>query len=176
MGVWLWFLRKWLHLLIAGLQTSYRQQRRNEHQKEMMSNVTLLTTGKYLTTLLTDTFISQWHIIARIKGQAHEQSTRGYPWKIGYGMGDAGCNIVGGAVFLFLNYYYTDVYGLTAATVAAIWLGVRVIEAVSDPLIGMLADRTRTRWGSSVRIFSFCFSLCHFVRINVYSAGFQLYR
>ncbi|EAM9431697.1 TPA_asm: MFS transporter [Salmonella enterica] len=67
--------------------------------------------------------------------------------KIGYGMGDAGCNIVGGAVFLFLNYYYTDVYGLTAATVAAIWLGVRVIEAVSDPLIGMLADRTRTRWG-----------------------------
>lgn len=27
--------------------------------------------------------------------------------KIGYGMGDAGCNIVGGAVFLFLNYYYT---------------------------------------------------------------------
>ncbi|ARU92780.1 MFS transporter [Tatumella citrea] len=67
--------------------------------------------------------------------------------KIGYGMGDAGCNIVGGAVFLFLNYYYTDVYGLTAASVAAIWLGVRVIEAISDPLIGMIADRTRSRWG-----------------------------
>lgn len=67
--------------------------------------------------------------------------------KIGYGMGDAGCNIVGGAVFLFLNYYYTDIYGLTAASVAAIWLGVRVIEAISDPLIGMLADRTRSRWG-----------------------------
>lgn len=67
--------------------------------------------------------------------------------KIGYGMGDAGCNIVGGAVFLFLNYYYTDVYGLSAASVAAIWLGVRVIEAVSDPLIGMVADRTHSRWG-----------------------------
>ncbi|WP_075182178.1 glycoside-pentoside-hexuronide (GPH):cation symporter [Pantoea sp. 1.19] len=67
--------------------------------------------------------------------------------KMGYGLGDAGCNIVGGAVFLFLNYYYTDVYGLSAATVAIIWLGVRVIEAVSDPLIGLLADRTWSRWG-----------------------------
>lgn len=67
--------------------------------------------------------------------------------KIGYGMGDGGCNIVGGAVFLFLNYYYTDVYGLTAASVALIWLGVRVIEAISDPIIGIIADRTNTRWG-----------------------------
>ncbi|MDC9614814.1 MFS transporter [Xenorhabdus khoisanae] len=67
--------------------------------------------------------------------------------KIGYGFGDAGCNIVGGAVFLFLNFYYTDIYGLNAGTVAAIWLGVRVIEAISDPFIGYIADRTQTRWG-----------------------------
>ncbi|WP_340614398.1 MFS transporter [Xenorhabdus thailandensis] len=67
--------------------------------------------------------------------------------KIGYGFGDAGCNIVGGAVFLFLNFYYTDIYGLNAGTVAAIWLGVRLIEAISDPIIGYLADRTQTRWG-----------------------------
>ncbi|MDX7992061.1 MFS transporter [Xenorhabdus littoralis] len=67
--------------------------------------------------------------------------------KIGYGFGDAGCNIVGGAVFLFLNFYYTDIYGLNAGTVAAIWLGVRIIEAISDPLIGYIADRTQTRWG-----------------------------
>ncbi len=67
--------------------------------------------------------------------------------KMAYGMGDAGCNIVGGAVFLFLNYYYTDVYGLSAVTVGFIWFGVRMIEAISDPLVGGLADRTRTRWG-----------------------------
>lgn len=67
--------------------------------------------------------------------------------KIGYGMGDAGCNIVGGAVFLFLNYYYTDVYGLTASSVALVWLGVRVLEAISDPIIGLMADRTHSRWG-----------------------------
>ncbi|MDX7998472.1 MFS transporter [Xenorhabdus sp. Reich] len=67
--------------------------------------------------------------------------------KIGYGFGDAGCNIVGGAVFLFSNFYYTDIYGLNAGTVAAIWLGVRIIEAISDPLIGYIADRTQTRWG-----------------------------
>lgn len=75
------------------------------------------------------------------------RSRPGIVEKIGYGMGDAGCNIVGGAVFLFLNYYYTDVYGLTAASVAIIWLGVRVIEAIADPIIGIVADRTNTRWG-----------------------------
>ncbi|MDC9580949.1 MFS transporter [Xenorhabdus sp. PR6a] len=76
--------------------------------------------------------------------------------KMGYGFGDAGCNIVGGAVFLFLNFYYTDIYGLNAATVAAIWLGVRVIEAISDPLIGYIADRTQTRWGKFRPYILFC--------------------
>ena len=37
--------------------------------------------------------------------------------KIGYGMGDAGCNMIGGAIMLFLNYFYTDVFGLTPALV-----------------------------------------------------------
>ena len=31
--------------------------------------------------------------------------------KLGYGMGDAGCNMIGGAIMLFLNYFYTDVFG-----------------------------------------------------------------
>ena len=32
--------------------------------------------------------------------------------KIGYGMGDAGCNIIFGAIMLFVNYFYTDIFGL----------------------------------------------------------------
>ena len=35
--------------------------------------------------------------------------------KIGYGMGDAGCNIIFGAIMLFVNYFYTDIFGLAPA-------------------------------------------------------------
>ena len=40
--------------------------------------------------------------------------------KIGYGMGDAGCNIIFGAIMLFVNYFYTDIFGLAPALVAAV--------------------------------------------------------
>lgn len=67
--------------------------------------------------------------------------------KIGYGMGDAGCNMIGGAIMLFLNYFYTDVYGLAPALVGVLLLSVRVIDAVTDPIMGAIADRTQSRWG-----------------------------
>ncbi|MCS2149141.1 MFS transporter [Scandinavium sp. H17S15] len=67
--------------------------------------------------------------------------------KIGYGMGDAGCNMIGGAIMLFLNYFYTDVFGLAPALVGILLLSVRVIDAVTDPIMGAIADRTSTRWG-----------------------------
>ena len=67
--------------------------------------------------------------------------------KIGYGMGDAGCNMIGGAIMLFLNYFYTDVFGLTPALVGVLLLSVRVLDAVTDPIMGAIADRTQSRWG-----------------------------
>ncbi|MBP2169799.1 sugar (glycoside-pentoside-hexuronide) transporter [Erwinia toletana] len=67
--------------------------------------------------------------------------------KIGYGMGDAGCNMIGGAIMLFLSYFYTDVFGLAPAMVGILLLSVRVLDAVTDPIMGAIADRTRSRWG-----------------------------
>lgn len=67
--------------------------------------------------------------------------------KIGYGMGDAGCNMIGGAIMLFLNYFYTDVFGLAPALVGVLLLSVRVIDAITDPIMGAIADRTTSRWG-----------------------------
>ena len=67
--------------------------------------------------------------------------------KIGYGMGDAGCNMIGGAIMLFLNYFYTDVYGLAPALVGVLLLSVRVVDAITDPIMGAIADRTQSRWG-----------------------------
>ena len=67
--------------------------------------------------------------------------------KVAYGMGDAGCNMIGGAIMLFLNYFYTDIFGLAPALVGVLLLSVRVIDAVTDPIMGAIADRTTTRWG-----------------------------
>lgn len=58
--------------------------------------------------------------------------------KIGYGMGDAGCNIIFGAIMLFVNYFYTDIFGLAPALVGVLLLSVRVIDAVTDPVMGGL--------------------------------------
>jgi GPH family glycoside/pentoside/hexuronide:cation symporter len=67
--------------------------------------------------------------------------------KIGYGMGDAGCNIIFGAIMLFVNYFYTDVFGLAPALVGVLLLSTRIIDAITDPIMGAIADRTHSRWG-----------------------------
>ena len=76
-----------------------------------------------------------------------ESSTLSVKEKIGYGMGDAGCNIIFGAIMLFVNYFYTDIFGLAPALVGVMLLSIRVIDAVTDPIMGAIADRTQSRWG-----------------------------
>ena len=67
--------------------------------------------------------------------------------KIGYGLGDFASNVVFQAVIIFLLPFYTDVYGLDPAQVATLFLAVRLLDMVIDPVMGMIADRTQTRWG-----------------------------
>ena len=67
--------------------------------------------------------------------------------KVAYGLGDTASNFIFQTVMLFLTYYYTDIVGLNPATVGSMFLLIRLIDAVTDPLMGSLADRTRTRWG-----------------------------
>ena len=67
--------------------------------------------------------------------------------KIAYGLGDTASNIIFQTVMMFLMLYYTDVVGLSPAVVGTMFLVVRFIDAVTDPLMGTLADRTHTRWG-----------------------------
>ncbi|MGA2555900.1 MAG: MFS transporter [Verrucomicrobiota bacterium] len=66
---------------------------------------------------------------------------------IGYALGDTASNFFFQTFNIFLTYYYTDVWGISAT--ALLWMMpiVRVVGAFDDPLIGLLADRTRTRWG-----------------------------
>ena len=67
--------------------------------------------------------------------------------KLGYGLGDTASNFFFQVFNLFLLYYYTDIYGLSPAAVGAMFLFTKIIDAVSDPVMGLIADRTSTRWG-----------------------------
>jgi len=67
--------------------------------------------------------------------------------KAGYSAADSAANFVFMTMILFQTNFYTDVFGLTAGTAAAILLWPRLWDAVADPIVGILADRTSTRWG-----------------------------
>ncbi|MFP2240911.1 glycoside-pentoside-hexuronide (GPH):cation symporter [Pseudescherichia vulneris] len=67
--------------------------------------------------------------------------------KIGYGMGDAGSCMIWSVLALYLTWFYTDVYGLDPGIVGTLFLVIRVFDAFSDPVMGAICDRTRTRWG-----------------------------
>ncbi|QYM77610.1 MFS transporter [Horticoccus luteus] len=67
--------------------------------------------------------------------------------KAGYSAGDAAANFVFMTMVLFQLNFYTDVFGLSASAAAAILLWPRLWDAIFDPIVGVLADRTNTRWG-----------------------------
>src|ERR687883_92825 len=67
--------------------------------------------------------------------------------KIGYSLGDTAANFVFQAMLVFQLSFYTDTFGITAAAAGTLFLVVRVWDALFDPLMGIIADRTNTRWG-----------------------------
>ncbi len=67
--------------------------------------------------------------------------------RIGYGLGDAGFNFYWAIIGSYLIFFYTDVFGITAAAAATMVLVVRVFDAFTDPAMGAIADQTNTRWG-----------------------------
>ncbi|WP_109606101.1 MFS transporter [Oceanotoga teriensis] len=67
--------------------------------------------------------------------------------KFAYGMGDVGCNFSWMFVGNFLMIFYTDVFGIDMKAVAGLMLFSRFWDAINDPIIGSLTDKTNTRWG-----------------------------
>lgn len=67
--------------------------------------------------------------------------------KIGYGLGDAASHIVFDNVMLYLMFFYTDIFGIPAGFAGTMFLFARALDALSDPLMGLVADRTHSRWG-----------------------------
>ena len=67
--------------------------------------------------------------------------------KLGYGAGDLGLNLYWANISAFLLIFYTDTMHLPAAAVGTMILLTKIADAIADPAMGALADRTRSRWG-----------------------------
>lgn len=67
--------------------------------------------------------------------------------KIGYGSGDAAVNVVISSMFLIITFFYTDIFGLKPKDMALLFLLVRFIDAIADPLMGLITDKFTTKWG-----------------------------
>lgn len=72
-----------------------------------------------------------------------------YKQRFGYGMGDFACNLIWQVISLYLLYFYTDVMELDPVAIAAMFVVCRVIDAVTDVLVGFAIDKTKSRWGKS---------------------------
>lgn len=67
--------------------------------------------------------------------------------KIGYGFGDAASSLFWKLFSMYLLFFYTDIFGIPAAAVGTMFLITRIWDAAFDPFVGVLGDRTDTRWG-----------------------------
>jgi glycoside/pentoside/hexuronide:cation symporter, GPH family len=67
--------------------------------------------------------------------------------KLGYGLGDAASHFVWDTFGFWLLMFYTEVYGLSAWVAGLIIVSGRIVDMVTDPIMGIIADRTDTRWG-----------------------------
>lgn len=67
--------------------------------------------------------------------------------KIGYGLGDTASNFYWKLFENFQLYFYTEVFGITAAAAATMFFVTKLWDGINDPMVGFLSDRTRTAWG-----------------------------
>ena len=69
--------------------------------------------------------------------------------KIGYSLGDCSANLVFQMMMIYQTKFYTDVFGLEGAIAGSVMLIARIVDAFVDPTVGILSDKTQTRWGKS---------------------------
>ena len=67
--------------------------------------------------------------------------------KISYGFGDLASVLYWQTFMLYFTYFYTDVFLIPAGVAATLFLVSRIFDGVNDPMMGILADRTKTKWG-----------------------------
>ena len=88
---------------------------------------------------------SQIHSAPSLQGRAGGES--GLVHFIGYGFGDMASSMFWKVFSYYLPFFYSNIFGLSLKDAGIILLITRIWDAVSDPMMGILADRTQTRWG-----------------------------
>ncbi len=76
-----------------------------------------------------------------------EQQKLSIKEKVGYSVGDTASNLFFQTFIYYILIFYTDVFGITAKAAGTMFLITKIWDAVNDPMMGMIADRTSTRWG-----------------------------
>ena len=67
--------------------------------------------------------------------------------KVGYSLGDGSANLIFQMMMMFQLFFYTDVFGIKATAAGMILLVARIFDAFVDPVVGILSDRTNSKWG-----------------------------
>ncbi|MDI5984574.1 MFS transporter [Halomonas sp. M4R5S39] len=70
-----------------------------------------------------------------------------YLEKVGFGSGDMAINIVISSMFLIISYFYTDIFGLKPSHMGILFLVARLVDAITDPLMGLVTDKFNSRRG-----------------------------
>ena len=98
--------------------------------------------------------------------------------KIGYGFGDMASSMFWKLFSYFLPFFYSNVFGLGLGDAAMLMLITRIWDAVSDPMMGILADRTETRWGKYrpyLLFFAIPFAVCGVLLFTTPDSGKTLW-
>ena len=95
--------------------------------------------------------------------------------KAGYGLGDMSSSMFWKIFSYYLPFFYSNVFGLSLAHAGTLLLITKLYDAVSDPVMGMIADRTETRWGKYRPYLLWCaipFAVCGVLTFTTPDAGY----
>lgn len=94
--------------------------------------------------------------------------------KVGYSLGDVAANLVFQMMMIFQLKFYTDVFGLEGAVAGSVFLIACLTGAFADPIVGILCDRTKTRWGKyRPWVLWTALPLCVFYVLAFYNPGIE---
>jgi len=86
---------------------------------------------------------------ASINSSVNKTNKIGFLEKVAYGSGDLASNIIFASITSFLVFYYTDITKVSAAAVGSIMLISRLLDGIVDIIMGLIVDRTKTKYGKA---------------------------
>lgn len=110
-----------------------------------------------------------------MKNHVKDDTKTAFAEKVGYGFGDMASSMFWKIFSYYLPFFYSNVFGLSLAHAGTLLLITKLYDAVSDPVMGMIADRTQTRWGKYRPYLLWCalpFAICGVLTFSTPDAGY----